>query len=187
MDEYPTHPNTAPERASIALDEFLSAIVSDAIGKAVADIEAQITGTRYAANELSQYIAKVSGETFLPLAEIQNLSVNMDLAQRELAQARTALSDAYRRKTIMEDERKAAEAVVATSEAAKGSNDPERKAKLALALATDGDYRLVSNAARQAVFGHEEAQGVYDTCEKKHQASRAVMELYAGWLRAMAQ
>lgn len=184
-DQYPTHRVGSPSPAAVAVEEFLNKVASDAVSATIAEFDARVTSLRVLANEVEARLTAVSGQTFVPLDEVQNLLVNMDLAQRELADARRALSDAYQAKVTLEDERKTAEAMVATR--VEGRNESERKTSLALLLASDGDYRQVANAARQAVFEHEERQAAFDLAEKQHQAQRAVMELYASWLRAMSR
>lgn len=184
--EYPTHPNTSPERAAVQLEDFLTSVAAEQVQRTVEQLDARLMASRAALALIEERIEAISKSVFLPLAEVQNLSTNMDLAQKELERARRAVTDAYQRKTVLEDERKVAEAVVAISDAAKGANDHERKYKLPVALAADGDYMTIANAARQAVFDHEEAQGIYDLAEKKHQACRAVLELYAGWLNSLS-
>lgn len=183
-DEYPTHPNPAPDRAAVQLEDFLNSVAAAQVQRTVEQLDARLLASRAALALIEERIETISKSVFLPLAEAQNLSVNMDLAQKELERARHAVTDAYQRKVALEDERKVAEAVVLMR--VEGKNEAERKANGTVALASDADYRQIADAARQAVFDHEEAQGIYDLMEKKHQASRAVLELYAGWLRSLS-
>lgn len=183
-DEYPTHPGAG--RAAVQLEDWLNGVAAAAIQAAVEQFDAKLVLLRSEAALLDERLQAMSSTTFLPLAEVLNLSTNMDLAQKELANARDLMTGAYQRKVLAEDERKVAEAVVALSEDAKGGNDHERKYKLAQCLGTDGDYRQVASVARQAEFLYEELQGEYAVAEKKHQACRAVLELYAGWLNSLS-
>lgn len=182
--EYPTHPNTSPERAAVQLEDFLNSVAAEQVQRTVEQLDARLMGSRAALALIEERIEAISKSMFLPLSEVQNLSTNMDLAQKELERARHALSDAYQRKVALEDERKVAEAMVLMR--VEGKNEAERKANGTVALASDADYQSIFDAARQAVFAHEEAEGNFAVAEKKHQASRAVLELYAGWLRSLS-
>lgn len=186
-DEAPTHPNTSPARAAVQLEDFLSSVAAEQVARTVETLDARLLGSRSALAILEERLEAISRSVFVPIEEVRSLESTMHQAQDALAEARNRVTDAYQRKVALEDERKVAEVVVAMSDDAKGSNDAERKAKLARALATNGDYMIIANAARQAMFDHEEAQGIYDLAEKKHQAIRGVLDLWSGWLRATSK
>lgn len=183
--EYPTHPNTSPARAAVQLEDFLSSVAAEQVARTVEVLDARLMGGKAALALIEERLEAISRSVFVPVEEVRSLESTMHEAQRVLEQTRRAVSDTYAAKVALEDERKVAEAQVLIH--VEGKNEAERKANGTLALATDGDYTAIANAARQATFEWEEAQGDYDLAEKKHQAIRGVLDLWSGWLRATAK